>query len=402
MGGIMRFALFSVLLSSLLTLSSFAKSSEENSKVLISIGYDAVLKLKQYFQDEMRLIKRTNDIALVQIPSKNLLYLSQLMHKFYGRCSGYVVESNEINEALESLEESPLAKFQRPTIRHQELVKQAIDMVQEKNLITSIQTLSSFRNRLYKSDTGVHSQEWVGVKWQELASQIPNAQVDYFQHAHFPQRSVILTIRGTKKPDEIVIVGGHGDSIAGWNPSENTHAPGADDNASGIASLSEAFRILTKLKFAPERTVKFMSYAAEEVGLRGSHEIAQSFRKLNQNVIGVVQLDMTNYSRRMEEIVIMTDFTNADQNAFLKDLIKTYLPTYTIKEDMCGYACSDHASWTRHGFPASIPFESRMIEYNPYIHTEKDTLAVTKNRAEHSVPYAKILLSYIIELSLVD
>ena len=45
----------------------------------------------------------------------------------------------------------------------------------------------------------------------------------------------------------------------------------------------------------PRRTVKFMGYAAEEVGLRGSNAIAQSFRASGVNVVSVLQVDMTNY-----------------------------------------------------------------------------------------------------------
>jgi leucyl aminopeptidase len=56
-------------------------------------------------------------------------------------------------------------------------------------------------------------------------------------------------------------------------------APGADDNASGIATITETIRVLMSNGFQPKKTLKFMAYAAEEVGLLGSKEIANDFKK---------------------------------------------------------------------------------------------------------------------------
>ena len=73
------------------------------------------------------------------------------------------------------------------------------------------------------------------------------------------------------------------------------NAPGADDDASGIATLTEVLRIAMAEGYRPRRTVMFMGYSAEEVGLRGSRAIAQRFAAEGRNVVGVLQMDMTNY-----------------------------------------------------------------------------------------------------------
>jgi leucyl aminopeptidase len=141
-----------------------------------------------------------------------------------------------------------------------------------------------------------------------------------------------------------------------------------------------------------------MAYAAEEVGLRGSNAIAADFQARAVNVVGVLQLDMTNYksSDSAFDIAIITDSTNAAQNQFIRDLIQTYQPSVTFANAACGYSCSDHASWTNKGFPASFPFEPRS---NPTIHTTGDTLAQSGNNASHAVKYSKIALSYVGELA---
>src|SRR3546814_3809552 len=105
-----------------------------------------------------------------------------------------------------------------------------------------------------------------------------------------------LNIEGTTLREEVVVLGAHLDSInADGGGSPGQAAPGADDDASGIAVLTETLRIALASGWRPQRTVKFMGYAAEEVGLRGSNAIAQSHRQAGVDVVAVLQVDMTNY-----------------------------------------------------------------------------------------------------------
>jgi bacterial leucyl aminopeptidase len=214
------------------------------------------------------------------------------------------------------------------------------------------------------------------------------------------QPSVILTIQGTDLPSEVVVLGAHLDSINGSAGGSTTQrAPGADDDASGIATLTEVLRIAMTSGWKPKRTVKFMGYAGEEVGLRGSNAIAQSFKSAGTNVHAVLQLDMTNFkSGAVSDMRLITDFSNPDVKTFLTSLFDTYLApqgltrgTYT-----CGYGCSDHASWTSAGYPSGMMFEAGDSGgYFPYIHTQNDTLANMANSAQNSVKFAKLGLAFL-------
>jgi leucyl aminopeptidase len=141
-----------------------------------------------------------------------------------------------------------------------------------------------------------------------------------------------------------------------------------------------------------------MAYAAEEVGLRGSQEIATSYANAGVNVVGVMQLDMTNYKGSVNDIYVYTDYTDSAQNTFVTNLIKTYLPTLKVGTDRCGYGCSDHASWTAKGYYASLPFEAAFNQDNPYIHTANDTYANSGNQADHALKFARLALAYAVEL----
>jgi leucyl aminopeptidase len=151
--------------------------------------------------------------------------------------------------------------------------------------------------------------------------------------------------------------------------------------------------------YRPQRTVKFMAYAAEEVGLRGSAAIAAQHRNADVNVVGVLQLDMTNYKGTpTADIVMITDRTSAAQNAFVEQLVDTYLglPRATTQ---CGYGCSDHSSWNSQGYAASFPFEATFNGSNPTIHSANDTLAQSGNNADHAVKFSKLAAAYVAELA---
>jgi leucyl aminopeptidase len=106
---------------------------------------------------------------------------------------------------------------------------------------------------------------------------------------------------------------------------------------------------------------------------------------------------MTNFLGPDGKINLISDFTNSNQNAFLGKLIDKYVQTpWTYGQ--CGYACSDHASWTQSGFIASFPFEASMNGHNPNIHTKGDTLDKSQNTATHAMKFAKLGISYLIEL----
>jgi leucyl aminopeptidase len=266
--------------------------------------------------------------------------------------------------------------------------------VQEPNIRQTITTLSSYTTRYYTSSTGVSSANWIKDHWASLATGRTDVSVSTFTHAGWAQPSVIMTITGTSLPNEVVVMGGHLDST---NTSGGA-APGADDDASGIASLTEIIRVAMAKGYRPARTVKIMGYAAEEVGLKGSAEIATWHQTNGVNVVGVLQLDMTNYKGSTVDVGMMTDFTNAAQNGFVTNLLDTYAIA-TWANSQCGYGCSDHASWHNKGFPASMPFEALMNQHNSAIHTANDTLSRSAGMATHAVKFTKLGAAFMAELA---
>lgn len=393
----MRNKIFSILL-----LSLFLTASASAKDVYLTMGKDALQFQSSKFGQRLELVEESEEIVVIKIDEEALPYISYFMHDEFNRCGGFVFHENEedARNTLAADDKRAMAKssfFSFYQIDNEKVVRDAIAQVDPSQIKQTIEQLSNFNNRYYQSQTGVDAAKWIKNQWQMLSKHRSDVTVELYEHRSWDQPSVIMTVQG--QSDDIVVVGGHLDSIAGFWGRSSARAPGADDNASGIATITEVIRVLMNSNFKPVKTLKFMGYAAEEVGLRGSKEIAQSMRAQGANVIGALQLDMTNFKGTEDlDIVMMTDFTNEEQNAFVGTLIDTYLPDVSWGYDRCGYACSDHASWHNEGFPASMPFESRMRESNRNIHTSRDTLDQSRGSTSHASKFARMALAFVLEL----
>ena len=107
-----------------------------------------------------------------------------------------------------------------------------------------------------------------------LASGYPVRLAVDIRNRYFPERrteyNYIAEIPGTERPEEVVMLGGH---LDGWHA-----GTGATDNASGVAVMMEAVRILQALGLEPRRTIRVAFWTGEEQGLLGSRAyVAEHF-----------------------------------------------------------------------------------------------------------------------------
>jgi Zn-dependent M28 family amino/carboxypeptidase len=108
-----------------------------------------------------------------------------------------------------------------------------------------------------------------------------------------PVRNVIGELPGTTRPGEILVIGAHYDTVR--------DSPGADDNASGVAALIEIARAMRAAGPAA-RTVRFVGFVNEEspffwTGRMGSRMYAKRCRAMNEDVVGMISLEMLGYYR---------------------------------------------------------------------------------------------------------
>jgi hypothetical protein len=148
----------------------------------------------------------------------------------------------------------------------------------------------------------------------------------------------------------------------------------ADDNASGVAVVLEAARILSRYK--PQHTIIFAFWDQEEAWLVGSSAFAFIADSIRMNIMGVLNIDMVGWdSNNDREAEIHTDhyYGNSTELAkMLNDLNLTYsigLKTVVINP---GQANSDNLSFSA---PAVLLIESYLHDFNPYYHSVNDRIS---------------------------
>lgn len=288
-----------------------------------------------------------------------------------------------------------------PSPNAQERVKAVISKISTKGMIENLKKFTSFRTRYYRSETGRQSQLWLLSKINEITSQFASKAlqnqiiVSEFSHT-WNQNSIVVKIKGTSSED-VIIIGAHQDSAHTW---PFLPAPGADDDGSGTMSILEAYRGLIEAGFSPKRTVEFHFYSAEEGGLLGSQAVARDYESRGVKVLAMSQFDMTAWVKRgtKESVGIIMDYTHSALTAFNKELVEAYLDIPYV-ETKCGYACSDHASWSKAGYPSIFTIESAFEISNQNIHSGNDRIDISDEFSfDHMLEFSKLAVAFAIEL----
>ena len=269
-----------------------------------------------------------------------------------------------------------------------------VSKVNESNIRDAIDELSEIPTRFHKSATGRDVADYLLRKYRALRGNRTDVTVSTFDHGYdTAQKSLVVRIQGKVHPDEVVVLGSHLDSV-NWQNGVSQRAPGSDDNASGTATNLEIFRILMEGRVELDRSLEIHAYAAEEIGLVGSQNMAKAYRSKGTNVVAMMQIDMDLYKDASEtdKIWFITNNTNDVFNSALGKLIDTYVGLPWEKRSLSG-GSSDHAAWHREGFAAAFPFENP-DNHNPHIHTADDTVA-NSGAFSLAAGFAKLGLAYV-------
>lgn len=312
-----------------------------------------------------------------------------------------VTETYELEQSLGPIIKSKLvtaAAFPSPS--HQSDVTPLLASLDTTQQATWLAALTAFNNRYYTQTSGADAAKFIQTTLGDFITASGRTDVSVSPFAHtWVQSSTILKFAASVDPDApVTILGAHMDSIQGR--SATARAPGADDDGTGSVNLIDVARVLIQSGFVPSTPLEFHWYAAEEVGLLGSQDIAVKYKADGVEVKGMLQCDMTGYTRpgAAEVMGLVRDFTDPAVSDFVSQLAETYSRIRTVNTT-CGYACSDHGSWTRQGYPSAFNFETAFGSHNPAIHTANDTVDAPGFSWEHSVEFAKVVLGFAYELT---
>jgi len=187
-------------------------------------------------------------------------------------------------------------------------IKKMIAEIKAENLEATVRKLVSFGTRHTLSDTksktkGIGAaQQWVKSEFDKYALESNGrltAEIDYFTIKADGKRinkdsqlgNVMATLKGSDPNDNrVLIISGHLDSRISDVMNIKSDAPGANDDASGVAAVMELAKVMSKRSFSA--TIIFVAVVGEEQGLIGARYLAEKAKESNWNIIAMLNNDM--------------------------------------------------------------------------------------------------------------
>ena len=183
-----------------------------------------------------------------------------------------------------------------------------IETISAQRLENDIRTLANFGTRNTFSDTisktrGIGAaRRWIKAEFDKIDKNCNNCLEVFYQKDlvtpkdgnRVPKEAYVVNVvavqKGTKYPNRYIIMTGDIDSRNSDTMDYTNDAPGANDNASGMAGTIEAARVLSKYQF--ENSIVYLGLSGEEQGLFGGKGFAEYAKKNNWEIIGVLNNDM--------------------------------------------------------------------------------------------------------------
>ncbi len=187
-------------------------------------------------------------------------------------------------------------------------IYEIIDAVSPERIEKDIRQLVSYGTRNTLSDTvsetrGIGAaRRWIKAEFERI-SEACDGCLEVIYHRGLVQKgesqripedtwivNVLAIQRGTQNPNRYVLMSGDIDSRASDVINATIDAPGANDNATGVAGALEAARVLSKYKFP--NTIVYAALSGEEQGLFGGRFLAQTAKEEGWEIMGVLNNDM--------------------------------------------------------------------------------------------------------------
>ncbi len=199
-----------------------------------------------------------------------------------------------------------------------------IDSISAERIASDVATLANFGTRHTLSDTlsktrGIGAaRRWIKSEFEKTAKACAGCLEVSYQKNLVPKGdndritedvwvvNVLAVKRGTKYPNRYIIMSGDIDSRVSDPNDHTSDAPGANDNASGMAGTLEAARVLSQYEF--ENSILFLGLSGEEQGLYGGKGLAAHAKEQGWEIIGIFNNDMIGNITGVDGITSNTDF----------------------------------------------------------------------------------------------
>lgn len=288
-------------------------------------------------------------------------------------------------------------------IEHEKDMNQAIStylqLVSADSIQHYMQTLQNFGTRFCLANNRRQVATWIKDKFISLG--YPDTQLDSFAYNttyngtpyQTWQYNVVANYPGYQEPNQIYVMGAHYDAIVPNSSNPFANAPGADDNASGVAAAIEVARIMKQYNYIPKKTIRFVAFAAEELGLHGAWNYATKAQNQNMNIVFMLNNDMISYCTlppsqwklRIQKYPNSQNVTNLAHN------IAQNFTSLSVTEGTQYIQYSDSWPFYSKGYKAIFLQED---QFTPFYHTVNDLVA--NSNMAYTAEMVKVSLGMLI------
>ncbi|RDH85993.1 MAG: aminopeptidase [endosymbiont of Galathealinum brachiosum] len=266
------------------------------------------------------------------------------------------------------------------TLEQQKIKKQLHRHVYELSEFIGVRNMHEYDNLLRAAD-------YIDIELSQMDYKVTRQQYMLNNRA---VDNIVAEKIGIDKPDEIIIIGAHYDSLQ--------YTVGANDNASGVAGILEIARLFKSMQFS--RTVRFVAFANEEPPYfkeesMGSYQYAQHVNSMNENVIAMFSIEsigsFSSKAKSQRYPVLFNLFYPDTGNfiAFISNPASRHLMYQSLEifreeakfpteglvapEYIPGVDWSDHMSFWNEGYAAVMISDTAIYRDRNY-HTSSDTI----------------------------
>jgi len=221
-----------------------------------------------------------------------------------------------------------------------------VNLISEDSIYAVNTRLEAFQTRYIYSDSIDAARDWIMQKFIDWG--YTDVSLQPFVFGGKTLHNVVAVKAGYAEPDVVIVIGGHYDSIVfGQSPGAMEFAPGSDDNGSGTAVTMELARVLANVPL--RKTVIFIPFSAEEVGLVGSRFAAAQFAADETNIEVMYNYDMVGHDPdALRELAVSGGGYSSSYSLMTRETLERV----TVMSHAFGNSggSSDHQSFLEQGY----------------------------------------------------
>ena len=257
-------------------------------------------------------------------------------------------------------------------------ISACISQISADSLRATLRSLQNMGTRFLLADNRKEVADWLVQKFKSYGYSDTEVKIDsFFLHASYGgiedstyQYDVVCTLEGSSAPNENYVIGGHYDSFC-FEYSMQT-APGIDDNGTAVAATFEVARVMKKMNYQPEATIRFSLFAAEELGLYGSQYLAEKARTNGEDIRYMLNMDMiANNPDSIMAVKIYRYLYSQWAGELAADCFQRYTNLNVFVPQPNIPSGTDSYSYWAYGFPVTSLEE---IVFSPNWHKLSDTV----------------------------